>query len=211
MLKVHNMSIDLSSLFTTVKVAQSVSSYFNISKGLGYKIDKLMGSELEAGFRALEQASVSINEEKTLLREARNSFNKAISLETNLKKGIAYLGLSLTHHLLCDQTNALNTLEKILCLEIEASNVLENLAYKLARTEINKEEVEKNMTTIYIAGLGIGLLCMPLGAVATPFAMTALLTGGVCGEVRNRIRDVEPIENLKNSVKHYLDNNKYCL
>ncbi|MEA5599266.1 hypothetical protein [Rivularia sp. UHCC 0363] len=202
------MSINLSSLFTTFKVAQAVSSYFNISKNLGYKIDKLMGSELEAGFRALEQASSSVNEEKSLLREARNRFNKAISLETNLKKGIAYLGSSLTHHLLGDKVNALNTLEKILDLEIEASNIFENLGYKFAEKKNSREEVEKNLSMTYLAGLGVGLLCLPFGAVATPIAVTALLTGGFCGEVSNKIRDVEPIENLKNSVKDYLNNTK---
>jgi hypothetical protein len=202
------MSINLSSLFTTFKVAQAVSSYFNISKNLGYKIDKLMGSELEAGFRALEQASISVNEEKSLLREARNRFNKAISLETNLRKGIAYLGSSLTHHLLGDKANALKTLEKILDLEIEAANIFENLGYKFAEKKNSREEVEKNLSMTYLAGLGVGLLCLPFGAVATPIAVTALLTGGFCGEVSNKIRDVEPIENLKNSVKDYLNNTK---
>lgn len=205
------MSINLSSLFTTFKVAQAVSSYFNISKNLGYKIDKLMGSELEAGFRALEQASISVNEEKSLLREARNRFNKAISLETNLRKGIAYLGSSLTHHLLGDKANALKTLEKILDLEIEAANIFENLGYKFAEKKNSREEVEKNLSMTYLAGLGVGLLCLPFGAVATPIAVTALLTGGFCGEVSNKIRDVEPIENLKNSVKDYLDNTKWLL
>lgn len=205
------MSINLSSLFTTFKVAQAVSSYFNISKNLGYKIDKLMGSELEAGFRALEQASISVNEEKSLLREARNRFNKAISLETNLRKGIAYLGSSLTHHLLGDKANALKTLEKILDLEIEAANIFENLGYKFAEKKNSREEVEKNLSMTYLAGLGVGLLCLPFGAVATPIAVTALLTGGFCGEVSNKIRDVEPIENLKNSVKDYLNNTKWLL
>ena len=62
-----------------------------------------------------------------------------------------------------------------------------------------------------MAGLGIGLLCLPFGAIATPIALAAVFSGAFCADVSKKVRDVEPIENLKINVKSYLDNNRYSL
>lgn len=111
-------------LIKGINLTVSVGKYLNIIKDkLQLKLEELAGSELEAGIRSLQQASNSDNERTFLLREARNRFNKAISLENDLRLAAAYIGLALCHSFLNDKTNAkiaLNDLTKVTILQPSA-------------------------------------------------------------------------------------------
>lgn len=97
-------------------VAKAVAEFMGLIESLGAKIDKLSRSELASGLRNLDQARSSAGEAKSLIREARNCFNKAIALESGYRLGIAHLGLALCHSQLNDKKNCLKSLEELLHL-----------------------------------------------------------------------------------------------
>jgi tetratricopeptide (TPR) repeat protein len=103
-------------VFSAVNMTSSVAKLIGVIESLDSKIDRLVKSDLTAGFRNLEQACASENEQTTLLREARNCFNKAIALETGLRQGLSYLGLAACHYHLGDSENCQKALEEILLL-----------------------------------------------------------------------------------------------
>jgi hypothetical protein len=112
--------VEIGLIFSTAKtvtgLAQSVARLLGIVQSLEAKVDRLISSELNAGYRNLEQAYISQNETLTLLREARNSFSKAIDLETGLRQGLALIGLALCHYHLDDDNNYQAALEELVSL-----------------------------------------------------------------------------------------------
>ncbi|MBO1350207.1 MAG: hypothetical protein EBE86_023810 [Hormoscilla sp. GUM202] len=105
------MDINFAVIIGAFNAAKSIAEYFGLIESLGTKVDKLISVELDAAFRTLKQSQISLNEQQTLLREARASFNKAICLEKDDERlVIAYIGLSLCHYQLGDIANAKNTL-----------------------------------------------------------------------------------------------------
>jgi hypothetical protein len=111
--------MDVTLVFKGVGIAKCIGEYFGIVESINSKIDRLSQSEFEAGMRALNQASKSGSEQNDLLREARNRFNKSISLEKNERLALAYLGLSLCHYHLQDYGNAKDALRDLLPVEID--------------------------------------------------------------------------------------------
>jgi tetratricopeptide (TPR) repeat protein len=111
--------MDVTLVFKGVGIAKCIGEYLGIVESINSKIDRLSQSEFEAGMRALNQASKSGSEQNDLLREARNRFNKAISLEKNERLALAYLGLSLCHYHLQDLGNAKDALRDLLAVEID--------------------------------------------------------------------------------------------
>src|SRR5262249_40732073 len=101
---------------TIADLSKVVAQFFGIIETLEAKVDRLVRSELNSGFRNLEQACNSENERESLLREARNCFNKAINLEQGYRLGIALLALAVTHHHLGDAANAHAALEELVAL-----------------------------------------------------------------------------------------------
>jgi hypothetical protein len=83
--------VDILTIFKATSLVTSIAQYLGIIESISGKLDKLAQSEFEAGIRALNQASKSQTEEKSLLREARNRFNKAISLEKEERLALCYL------------------------------------------------------------------------------------------------------------------------
>ncbi|NEQ73436.1 MAG: hypothetical protein F6K23_10365 [Okeania sp. SIO2C9] len=112
--------MEIGLIFSTAKIALSIAALTGIIDSVDAKIDRLSQADLSAALRSLEQASISEQEKDSLLREARSSFNRAIGLEKNFRKAVAYLGLSLVHYHLKDNTNHQQALEKLL---LEAPNV----------------------------------------------------------------------------------------
>ena len=115
--------MDIGLIFTAVSVVksatalrQSVAQLFGVINSLEAKVDRLISSELSSGLRNLEQACSSEGEEESLLREARNCFNRAIGLESGYRRGLAYLGLAVCHHHLEDDVNCRKALEDLLSL-----------------------------------------------------------------------------------------------
>ena len=111
--------MDVTLVFKSVSIAKCIGEYLGIMESINFKIDRLTQSEFEAGIRALNQASKSSSEQKVLLRESRSRFNKAISLETNERLALAYLGLSLCHYHLKDYSNAKDALQDLLNIEFK--------------------------------------------------------------------------------------------
>jgi hypothetical protein len=106
--------MDITVIFAGLSYARELAGYLGLIETLNVKIDKLAGSELDAGLRALEQAKTSEKEMVSLLREARLRLNKAVSLEKNERLIAAYIGLAFCHYNLGDRDNCYATLR---CLE----------------------------------------------------------------------------------------------
>ncbi len=94
------------------KGTKAIGQYFGLLDSLDIKVKKLIKSELDSGLAALKQAQLSDCEQTSLLREARNKFNKAIFLEKEERLVAAYLGLTLCHFQLGDLSNVANTLKE---------------------------------------------------------------------------------------------------
>lgn len=158
-------------VFKGATLVQSIAEYVGIIESISGKLDRITQSEFNAGMNALNQASKSDSEQYSLLREARNRFNKAVSLEKNERLAFSYLGLALCHYHLNDYINAKEALQEILKVEIENKN-----------------------TESIIAAIGdsafssIGILSLIIGSRGGGLLSTLL---------RQRI---EKLENLKNSV-----------
>jgi len=107
---------DVGMIVSGVGLVRSVSELVGLTETLGKKIDKLSQSELAAALRNLDQACSSTGEWQSLVREARNCFNRAIALESGYRRGVAYLGLALCHSQLHDRENCFKALRELLTL-----------------------------------------------------------------------------------------------
>ena len=112
------MEITIGTLFSAINLAKAVAGYAGLIETLGFKIDRLAHSELEAGLRALEQACDADKERESLLREARSRFNKAVSLEDNERLAFAHIGLAICHFFLGERHNCRKALEGILEIQV---------------------------------------------------------------------------------------------
>jgi hypothetical protein len=110
------MTIDIGLVFSAIGLARSVAEFTGLLDSVETKIDRLLKSELNAGLRALEQAAHASSEQASLLREARASFNRAVSLEAGYRGVVALLALSVCHHWLDDRPNSMRALEEILAI-----------------------------------------------------------------------------------------------
>ena len=112
------MVIEITAIFKTASAAHAAAKYLGfIQDQLAFNIQKLTDSELEAGIRAMQQASESEMEQGWLLREARARFNKAISFENGLRLALTHLGLAVCHWHLGDRTNAKHSIDNLLSVE----------------------------------------------------------------------------------------------
>ncbi len=105
------MSASISLLFQAASTAKCIAEYVGLVDSISKKITRLSESELNAAVDALRQALGSDAEAQSLLREARNRFNKAAHLETDLRLSITYLGLALCHYHLRDKENYFQAIE----------------------------------------------------------------------------------------------------
>ncbi|MES1243605.1 MAG: hypothetical protein ABUT39_18505 [Acidobacteriota bacterium] len=106
--------MDIGIIISGLGLAKSVAELAGLIETLDGKIDKLSQSELAAGLRNLDQACSSKVEAGSLLREARSCFNKAVGLESGYRRGIAYMGLALSHSYLHDRENCTAALRELL-------------------------------------------------------------------------------------------------
>jgi tetratricopeptide (TPR) repeat protein len=115
-------------------LAVSAGRYLGLIKEeLAAKLDKLAGSELQAGMRALEQAIDSEQERQSLLREARSRFNKAVNIECGLRLALAHLGSALCHLYLGDRINAKRALKELLVITPPSLPIGLRIAEKVAK------------------------------------------------------------------------------
>ncbi len=106
--------MEIITVFKGANLAKCLAEYVGIIESISSKIDRLAQAEFEAGIRALNQAAKSEKEQSSLLREARNRFNKAISLEKEERLALSYLGLALCHYHLGDYENTRDSLRDLL-------------------------------------------------------------------------------------------------
>ena len=104
---------------------------------LHVKLDQFRHSEFEAGLRSLQQAQRSQNEVVHLLREARQRFNQAASLETGLRQAYVFLALAVCHHRLGDIPNAENALRDALGVTIMPREEIKERAIRAAAVTVN--------------------------------------------------------------------------
>ncbi len=123
-------------LFSTCQLSEALGSYFGLVQTqqdvLRLKLDQLSHSEFEAGLRSLQQAGRSGNERDHLLREARQRFNQAVSLEIGLRRAYAYLALAICHYRLDDFPNAEGALRDVLGVTIALRKELKDYAAQAA-------------------------------------------------------------------------------
>jgi hypothetical protein len=101
---------------SAVGLAKSVAEMLGVIQSLEAKVDRLVRSELNAGFRNLDDACIAADERDSLLREARGCFTKAVGLESGFRQGLALLGCAVCHHHLGDTNNCRRCLSEILQL-----------------------------------------------------------------------------------------------
>jgi hypothetical protein len=108
--------MDVGLIFSAADAAKSVAAMLGVIDSLEAKVDRLARSELDAGFRTLDQACVAAGERDGLLREARGCFNKAVGLEGGFRRGLALLGCAVCHHHLGDAANCRRCLDELVRL-----------------------------------------------------------------------------------------------
>jgi hypothetical protein len=109
------MPIDFVLVGTT---AQWLANYVGLVEDrIQKQLIALANSEFEAGYRALQQADRSDVEQQSLLQEARNRFNKALSLEVGHRLALSLMGLALCHLGLGDRYNANVSLLELISLD----------------------------------------------------------------------------------------------
>lgn len=116
-------------IFGSLKLARSIAEFAGLIETIGTKIDRLANAEFEAGFRALEQASISSSEKDSLLREARYRFNKAISFEKEERLFLCHVGLAICHKELGDHPNFKISL--LQACEVQIHSAIEGVASEL--------------------------------------------------------------------------------
>lgn len=94
--------MDISTIFSGFKFAQSSLCFFGLTESLGIQMGKLVHSKLNAAMRELKHAENSEvegakDECKDALRSSRRLFSEAISLESSERLAIAYIGLAFCH------------------------------------------------------------------------------------------------------------------
>jgi len=111
--------IEIKSILGGVSLAKEIAGYLGLYETLSVKIDKLLRTDLHAGIKALEQSAKTDIERKELLREARQAFNRATSLEKNERLMLGYLGLAMCHKNLEDERNFVSTLGEVKYIKFE--------------------------------------------------------------------------------------------
>ena len=167
--------MEIITVFKGANLAKCLAEYVGIIESISSKIDRLAQAEFEAGIRALNQAAKSEKEQSSLLREARNRFNKAISLEKEERLALSYLGLALCHYHLGDYENTRDSLRDLLRQEFFGYDT------------ITKDK---------LVDLGLGVVGLQLGSyklMATSFDGT-----GIFSRRKKRIKE------LKDSVQRVL-------
>jgi len=107
----------LSLVFQGGNLALRLVALTGVMDTVGMKIDKLLQTDLSAGFRALDQAQQAKREQAHLLREARVNLNRAIPIERGHRKAAALFGLAACHHALGEEKLHLDALKEILAIE----------------------------------------------------------------------------------------------
>jgi len=144
-------------IFGTLKLARSIAEFSGLIETIGTKIDRLANAEFEAGFRALEQASISSSEKDSLLREARNRFNKAISLEKEERLFLCHVGLAICHKELEDHSNF--KLSLLQACEVQIYSAIEGVANSLtSKVMSNKIASIVAIGLIFYPPIGAGVL-----------------------------------------------------
>lgn len=97
--------------------AEKLPVLLEITKTIEGRIEDLERSAYRSGIVNLQQALRSSVDQESLLREARNKFVEATTLEKGSRLALSYLHLAQVHFLLGDQANYLASLEALLAVK----------------------------------------------------------------------------------------------
>ncbi|MDJ0725100.1 MAG: hypothetical protein QNJ38_08320 [Prochloraceae cyanobacterium] len=134
------------------KGTKAIGNYLGVIDSLEIKIGKLVNSELDAALRAMKQASISVTETETLLREARSKFNKAVHLEKEERLVSAYLGLALCHYQLGDLDNSKATLTEFSELEINLTVKRKVTSYIVGEYGAIQSDLAESVSKVFSSG-----------------------------------------------------------
>ena len=193
------MQIDFFAWLESYNFVKSLGSFLGLVESLDTRLNRLCSSEFESGCKALEEACYSETEVESLLREARNHFRKATTLEKGERQALSYLGLSFCQWYLQDKNNAIRSLKEILNIKIvsttrETKTILRNIFYgniKDSKTTNTRNNLQLQLTTsIFLGGL---------------YGMSAFID-----DVNNHFNQVDKkivdLETLQQQVKIFLAN-----
>jgi hypothetical protein len=168
--------VEIAVIFSTFKLAKAIAEFSGLIKTVSSKIDLLADAEFEAGFRALKQASISTSEKTSLLREARNRFNKAISFEKKERLFLCHIGLAICHKGLRDRSNFKLSMES--ASKVDATNWV--------KTGTGLEEIDGYLTV----GRDLSLMFMSAmsGKKVNPYAESSLLRARKIFEIQKNIK-----------------------
>jgi hypothetical protein len=173
--------IEIGILLGSYQLARVVGELTGVIESIGVKVDRLSASELQAAFRALDQAQRAGKERKSILREARTHLNKAISLEKAERLAAAYLALAVTHAQLGDRQNVKHILQEF--LDVVFISPISSAMLTAAMTNPVAALTAVAVAEILLPGLGR----LPLNWAAAQM-------------IRER-----RIADIKDAVQHYLD------
>ena len=115
--------IDIALIISGVEAAISIASFLEVTENevaeLRREVAELKQNDFNSAMRALEDARHSEGEQESLLRSARDHFNRAVDFESGLRQAETYLGLAMCHHHLGDRNNSRRALERILDIPID--------------------------------------------------------------------------------------------
>jgi hypothetical protein len=122
--------MEIATIFTAGKAALSIATYLGVLDSVDAKIDRLAKADFNTALRALREArSASQENQLSLIRDASSGFRRALSLESDARLAMSYLGLAMCQHLLGEETNARSTLGELSRYELPETAAEKVLKY----------------------------------------------------------------------------------
>ncbi len=168
-----------------------------------HKLDKFEEADLKAGVDFLRQAGKSDSkaEQISQIREARNSFTKAVNVTDGSGKAITLLGRSCCHYWLGDETNSKDDLNAILNID------------PITTLRILLAEMNKYSDPVFAHGGLVGATVGPVIVISFTRAVR-LLTGSesrkrhrkeLCLKAVSEHEDLRIVKNIQDATSAYLN------
>lgn len=106
-----------------------ISEYFGLIQGVDTKVTKLLHQSFNSAKSNLEFALTASGQNQIdYIKQAKDEFIRAISVEENENKILALVGLSMCQCFLGDKINAENTMKRIKTIELNKSEKTKYMA-----------------------------------------------------------------------------------
>lgn len=129
----------------TPELVKTIGELLGLVELFELKLERLLSAEFGAGIRHLKaaQQSNSEGERKQQLWDARNCFQKAIEVETGLRKAVSLLNLACCQGWLGESANKMSALREILHIDIRETLKVPLIEQPAYYYEAAKEQVGK--------------------------------------------------------------------